>query len=74
MANLGIDKIKEIANKITGERNNYFLNPLTSIAERIETYAEDETYEVNGVDGNTIIGCKIAVGDLEFIVRMTMAK
>ena len=72
--NKGIDKIKEIANKITEERNNYFLNPLTPIAERIETYAEDETYEVNGVDGNTIIGCNIAVGDLEFIVRMTMEK
>ena len=74
MTNLGIDKIKEIANKITEERNNYFLNPLTPIAERIATYAEDETYEVNGVDGNTIIGCNIAVGDLEFIVRMTMEK
>ena len=72
--NKGIDKIKEIANKITEERNNYFLNPLTPIAERIETYAEDETYEVNGVDGNTIIGCNIAVGDLEFTVRMTTEK
>lgn len=72
--NLGIDKIKEIANKITDERNNYFLNPLTPTAERIESYAEDETYEVNGVDGNTIIGCNIAVGDLEFIVRQTVEK
>ena len=70
MTNLGIDKIKEIANKITEERNNYFLNPLTPIAERIQTYAEDETYEVD--TDNYIVGVTIAVDDLQFLIRKTV--
>lgn len=72
--NKGISAIKEIANKITEERNSSFLNPLTPIEERIESYAEDETYEVNGINGNVIVGCNIAVGDLQFIVRKTVEK
>lgn len=69
--NKGIDKIKEIASRITEERSSNF-NPLTSIAERIETYKEDETYEVN--TNNRIVGCNIAVDDLQFIVRKTVEK
>lgn len=69
--NLGIDKIKEIANRITELRNNDF-NPLTPIAERIQTYAEDETYEVD--TNNYIIGITIAIDDLQFLIRKTFER
>lgn len=66
--NLGIDKIKDIAHRISEERRSYF-SPIVPIQERIESYAEDETYEVKE---NYITGCEIAIGDLEFIVRLTV--
>ena len=69
--NLGMDKIKEIASRITEERSRNF-SPLTPIAERIETYKEDETYEVD--TNNRIVGCNIAVGDLQFIIRRTVER
>lgn len=70
MENKGIDKIKEIAHAISEERRSYFA-PIVPITERIESYAEDETYEVKE---NYITGCEIAIGDLEFIVRKTVER
>ena len=69
--NKGIDKIKEIASRITELRSGGF-NPLTPIAERIETYAEDETYEVD--TDNYIVGVTIAVDDLQFLIRKTVER
>lgn len=69
--NKGIDKIKEIASRITEIRSSGF-NPLTPIAERIETYAEDETYEVDTY--NYIVGVTIAVDDLQFLIRKTVER
>ena len=71
MTNLGIDKIKEIASRITELRSGGF-NPLTPIAERIQTYAEDETYEVD--TDNYIVGVTIAVDDLQFLIRKTVER
>lgn len=69
--NKGIDKIKEIASRITESRSSGF-NPLVPIAERIQTYAEDETYEVD--TDNYIVGVTIAVDDLQFIIRKTVER
>ena len=69
--NLGIDKIKDIAHNISEERRSYF-SPITPIQERIKSYAEDETYEVD--TDNYIVGVTIAVDDLQFLIRKTVER
>ena len=68
---LGIEKIKEIAHKISEERRSYF-DPTKPVREQIKTCIDDEVYEISK---NHIVGCNITINyGLQFVVRSTDKK